>query len=110
MALNKKAEFSEADQKIADLARTLGHPARIAILRILAQRNSCICGEIVEVLPLAQSTVSQHLKELLNANLIKGTVDGLKSCYCINWDTMNDFSKELDFLFKDLLSQNKCCN
>lgn len=110
MALNKKAEFSEADQKIADLARTLGHPARIAILRILAEKNTCICGEIVEVLPLAQSTVSQHLKELLNANLIKGTVDGLKSCYCINWDTMNDFSQELDFLFKDLLSQTKCCN
>ena len=110
MALNKKAEFSEADQKIADLARTLGHPARIAILRILAEKNTCICGEIVEVLPLAQSTVSQHLKELLNANLIKGTVDGLKSCYCINWETMNEFSKELDFLFKDLLSQTKCCN
>ena len=110
MALNKKAEFSEADQKIADLARVLGHPARIAILRILAERNTCICGEIVEVLPLAQSTVSQHLKELLNANLIKGTVDGLKSCYCINWETMNEFSKELDFLFKDLLSQTKCCN
>ena len=110
MALNKKAEFSEADQKIADLAKTLGHPARIAILRILAEKNTCICGEIVEVLPLAQSTVSQHLKELLNANLIKGTVDGLKSCYCINWETMNEFSKELDFLFKDLLSQTKCCN
>ena len=110
MALNKKAEFSKADQKIADLARTLGHPARIAILRILAQKNTCICGEIVEVLPLAQSTVSQHLKELLNANLIKGTVDGLKSCYCINWETMNEFSKELNFLFKDLLSQTQCCN
>ena len=110
MAQNKKAEFSEADQKIADLAKTLGHPARIAILRILAEKNICICGEIVEVLPLAQSTVSQHLKELLNANLIKGTVDGLKSCYCINWETMNTFSEELDFLFKDLLSQTNCCN
>lgn len=110
MALNKKAEFSESDQRIADLAKTLAHPARIAILRILAQKNSCICGEIVEVLPLAQSTVSQHLKELLNANLIKGTVDGLKSCYRINWDTINQFSGALDFLFKDLLTQNKCCN
>ena len=110
MAQNKKAEFSEADQKMADLAKTLGHPARIAILRILAERDTCICGEIVDVLPLAQSTVSQHLKELLQANLIKGTVDGLKSCYCINWETMNEFSKELDFLFKDLLSPKKCCN
>jgi ArsR family transcriptional regulator, arsenate/arsenite/antimonite-responsive transcriptional repressor len=110
MAQNKKAEFSAADQKMADLAKTLGHPARIAILRILAEKNTCICGEIVEVLPLAQSTVSQHLKELLQAKLIKGTVDGLKSCYCINWETMNEFSKELEFLFKDLLSPKNCCN
>ena len=110
MALNKKNEFSEADQRIADLAKTLGHPARIAILRILAEKDTCICGEIVEVLPLAQSTVSQHLKELIKAGLIKGTVDGLKSCYCINWDTMNELSQELNFLFRDLLSQTKCCN
>jgi ArsR family transcriptional regulator, arsenate/arsenite/antimonite-responsive transcriptional repressor len=109
MALNKKAEFSEADQRIADLAKTLGHPARIAILRILSERNSCICGEIVEVLPLAQSTVSQHLKELLNAGLIKGTVDGLKSCYCINRETITELSNELDFLFRDLLSETNCC-
>jgi ArsR family transcriptional regulator, arsenate/arsenite/antimonite-responsive transcriptional repressor len=110
MAQNKKSEFSEADQRIADLAKTLGHPARIAILRILAEKDTCICGEIVEVLPLAQSTVSQHLKELIKAGLIKGTVDGLKSCYCINWDTMNELSQELNFLFRDLLSQTKCCN
>lgn len=109
MAQNKKTEFSPADQKMADLAKVLGHPARIAILRILAERQTCICGEIVEVLPLAQSTVSQHLKELLQAELIQGSVDGLKSCYCINWNTMNEFSKELGFLFKDLLSQKNCC-
>ena len=109
MAQNKKAEFSEADQKIADLARVLGHPARIAILRILAEKNTCICGEIVEVLPLAQSTVSQHLKELLQANLIQGTVDGLKSCYCINHETVNELSKDLGFLFKDLLIKSNCC-
>jgi predicted transcriptional regulator len=109
MAQNKKTEFSPADQKMADLAKTLGHPARIAILRILAEKQTCICGEIVEVLPLAQSTVSQHLKELLQADLIQGSVDGLKSCYCINWKTMNEFSTELGFLFKDLLSQKNCC-
>ena len=109
MAVNKKAEFSAADQKIADLAKVLGHPARIAILRILAEKNTCICGEIVEVLPLAQSTVSQHLKELLQAGLIKGTVDGLKSCYCINRETLNQLSEDLGFLFKDLLTENNCC-
>lgn len=109
MAQNKKTEFSAADQKMADLAKALGHPARIAILRILAEKQTCICGEIVEVLPLAQSTVSQHLKELLQAELIQGSVDGLKSCYCINRETMNEFSNELGFLFKDLLTQKNCC-
>ena len=109
MAQNKKTEFLPADQKMADLAKALGHPARIAILRILAEKQTCICGEIVEVLPLAQSTVSQHLKELLQADLIQGSVDGLKSCYCINRETMNEFSKELGFLFEGLLSQKSCC-
>ncbi len=109
MALNKKTEFSEADQRTADLAKTLGHPARIAILRILAERNTCICGEIVEILPLAQSTVSQHLKELLKAGLIRGTVDGPKSCYCIDTEVVKHLAGDLDFLFKDLLAQTDCC-
>lgn len=109
MAINKKTEFSETDQKLADLCKAMAHPARISILRILAERNSCICGEIVEVVPLAQSTVSQHLKELLNAGLIKGTLDGPRSCYCINWETMKYFSSDLNALFKNLLDKTNCC-
>jgi ArsR family transcriptional regulator len=112
MAINKKEAFTDIDQKLADLAKAMAHPARIAILRVLAERNTCICGEIVEVMPLAQATVSQHLKELLNAGLIKGTIDGKKSCYCINWDTFNDFNAGFNALFGDLQiisSNQKCC-
>ncbi len=81
MAYDKRDEFGKKEQNLAAFAKALSHPARIAILKVLAQKNECICGEIVEVLPLAQSTVSQHLKELNNAGLIKGTVDGPRSCY-----------------------------
>ncbi|MCB0518437.1 MAG: winged helix-turn-helix transcriptional regulator [Lewinellaceae bacterium] len=84
MAIHKKEAFGAAEQELAAMAKALSHPARVAILKELARRQSCVCGEIVEVMPLAQSTVSQHLKELLSAGLIKGTVDGVKSCYCIN--------------------------
>jgi ArsR family transcriptional regulator len=99
MALHKKEAFSQEDQQLAELAKALGHPARIAILKELARRQSCICGEIVEVLPLAQSTVSQHLKELQQAGLIKGTVDGAKSCYCINWDAFKQFKSIFSAFF-----------
>jgi ArsR family transcriptional regulator len=88
MPVSKLAAFGIEENQLAELAKALGHPARIAILRELARRDSCVCGEIVDVLPLAQSTVSQHLKELKDAGLICGTVEGVKSCYCINWETM----------------------
>jgi ArsR family transcriptional regulator len=111
MAVNKSEAFTDTDQRLAALAKAMSHPARIAILRILAERNTCICGEIVEVMPLAQATVSQHLKDLLDAGLIKGTVDGKKSCYCINWDTMASFSAQFNTLFGDLHQSVKksCC-
>jgi DNA-binding transcriptional ArsR family regulator len=69
---------------LAELAKVLSHPARVEILRILAERQGCVCGEVVEVLPLAQATVSQHLKELKQAGLVSGTVEGPYSCYCLN--------------------------
>ena len=74
MAVHKKEEFTQKEQDLAAFAKALAHPARIAILKVLAQRNECICGEIVEILPLAQSTVSQHLKELKNAGLINAAL------------------------------------
>ena len=111
MAINKKEEFSRKEQELADFAKALAHPARIAILKVLAQHNECICGEIVEVLPLAQSTVSQHLKELKSAGLINGSVDGPRSCYCINWKAFGKFSSAFNGLFETLKSNNadSCC-
>jgi ArsR family transcriptional regulator len=76
-------EGDAADDELAALAKALGHPARIKILRILARKDACICGDIVDELPLAQSTVSQHLKVLKDAGLIRGDVDGPRICYCI---------------------------
>lgn len=73
----------EADEALAGLCKALGHPARIRILRILLAKNACVCGDIVEELPLAQSTVSQHLKVLKDAGVIRGEVDGPRRCYCI---------------------------
>lgn len=77
-------EGGDADQELALMAKAVGHPARVQILRLLARRASCVCGEIVDVLPLAQSTVSQHLKVLKDAGLIRGEIDGPRTCYCID--------------------------
>lgn len=110
MAFHKKNEFTQKEQDLAAFAKALSHPARIAILKVLAQKNECICGQIVEELPLAQSTVSQHLKELKNAGLIEGTIDGPRSCYCINWKAFEKFNSDFNSLFEKLKSVNaKCC-
>lgn len=73
-----------ANEQLARLAKALGHPARVAIVRLLLRRETCVCGEIVDQLPLAQSTVSQHLRQLKEAGLIRGTVDGPRVCYCVD--------------------------
>jgi ArsR family transcriptional regulator, arsenate/arsenite/antimonite-responsive transcriptional repressor len=111
MAYNKKEEFGLREQELAEFAKALSHPARIAILKVLAQKNECICGDIVEVLPLAQSTVSQHLKELKNAGLIDGSIDGPRTCYCINWKAFEKFNNDMNSLFLKLKVQNEkaCC-
>ena len=84
MGATKSYEFSVKENKLAKYAKALGHPARIAILKLLASKATCQCGDIVEELPLSQSTVSQHLKELKDAGLIKGEIEGVKVCYCID--------------------------
>lgn len=107
MPTSKTASFGALEIKLAELAKALGHPARVAILMELARRNSCVCGEIVDVLPLAQSTVSQHLKALKDAGWISGTVEGAKSCYCINKEALLHFRSLLtDFLD---VQDNTCC-
>lgn len=111
MAFHKKEEFGKREQELADFAKALSHPARIAILKVLAKQTECICGEIVNVLPLAQSTVSQHLKELKAAGLINGTVDGPRSCYCINWKAFEKFNADMNGLFNNLKTtyDKSCC-
>lgn len=84
MGASKKDQFSEKENEIATLMKALGHPARVAILEFLLKQDACICGDIVEELPLAQPTVSQHLKELKSAGLIQGSIEGNSICYCVN--------------------------
>ena len=110
----KKDTYSKSTVEIASFANAISHPARILILNTLAKKGSCICGEIVEVLPLSQSTVSQHLIELKKVGLVKGTIDGQKSCYCIDWvklrkklEILNDFSQSLEAL--NIKSKQNCC-
>jgi ArsR family transcriptional regulator len=79
----RPVEGPEADEELANLAKALGHPARVQIMRLLVRREACICGDIVDELPLAQSTVSQHLKVLKGVGLIRGDIDGPRVCYCV---------------------------
>jgi DNA-binding transcriptional ArsR family regulator len=111
MAMSKKEEFSKKDQLVAEFAKAFSHPARVAILRTLARKGTCICGELVEVLPLAQSTVSQHLRELKEAGVITGEIEGTKSCYCIDrnalkqaWEAFGEIFQELERNFA-----KNCC-
>jgi len=98
--MKSKDELNE----IAGFAKALSHPARLEILLTLAKNKRCICGEIVDILPLAQSTVSQHLKELKKYGLIDGEIEGVKSCYCINYKNF----KKLEKFFKIFL-EKICC-
>jgi DNA-binding transcriptional ArsR family regulator len=107
MGLSKTEEFTKTQNELAALAKALGHPARIAILQFLASQKSCVCGDIVDKLPLSQSTVSQHLKELKKVGLIKGEIDGPTVCYCLDEKTVMKASK----IMGDLLTTvtKSCC-
>lgn len=110
MGVTKAEEFSVRDNRIAKYAKALSHPARIAILKLLVQKQACICGDIVDELPLSQSTVSQHLKELKEAGLIKGDIEGAKVCYCIDGKEWNTARSLLNDLFGSYeVSVKKCC-
>ena len=102
MAKRKTEAFEARDIKLAILNKALSHPARVAILRMLSQENMHICGELVNVLPLAQSTVSQHLKELKKANLIISKTEGIRSCYYINQKALKEFFEDLKAFFNSL--------
>ena len=106
MGLSKKEAFTAKQNRLADLAKALAHPARVAILEYLAGQNSCICGDIVNELPLSQATVSQHLAELKRVGLIKGEIEGPRVCYCIDQKEWNDARQLLAQFLTDI---KNCC-
>jgi len=108
MGVTKSDIFTTDQNEIALIAKAIGHPARIAILQYLLQKNACVCGDIVGEIGLAQATVSQHLKELKQAGLIKGDIDGRSVCYCID-STKWDIVKDLLFQFFDQKQDTSCC-
>ena len=103
---HKSSKFSSKDEELARIAKALSAPAKIAILRALAERHTCICGEIVEITPLSQSTVSQHLKELKDLGLIQGRIEGVKSCYCINREGFLKFAELLIGFIREIKHGN----
>jgi len=109
MGSSKTEGFTEEQNKIALLAKDMAHPARIAILQYLMRQKSCVCGDIVEELPLAQATVSQHLKELKAAGIIQGEIEGTKTCYCISAEGWEMLKSYFDGFLNAYTGQQNCC-
>ncbi len=108
MGATKSYEFTAKDNRLAKYAKALAHPARVAILQYLSKKQSCMCGDIVGELPLSQSTVSQHLKELKEAGLIKGEIEGAKICYCIDEKEWKAAQASLNQLFESCKTNCAC--
>jgi DNA-binding transcriptional ArsR family regulator len=109
MGLAKTELFTNTQNNLANLAKALAHPARIAILEYIFNSKTCICGDLVDEIGLAQPTISQHLKELKNAGLIQGTIEGTSVCYCLNTKNWADLKSLLNtFLNRDITDSN-CC-
>lgn len=108
MGATKTSSFTEQQNELAHIAKALGHPARIAIIEFLLKTDKCICGDIVNELPLAQPTVSQHLRELKEADLIKGSIEGKAICYCINAEVFQRFVQSINE-YISTYAKNKCC-
>lgn len=110
MGVSKTEHFTEEHNTIASLAKAIGHPARVAIIAYLLKVDTCICGDIVNELPLAQPTVSQHLKELKNAGLIKGSIEGNAICYCIDEKAIEKLQSYFGDILTKLTDKNyNCC-
>ena len=109
MGASKNLYFSHEQNTTANLFKALAHPARIAIIQHILATKSCICGDLVDVLPLSQATVSQHLKELKSANIIKGSIDGNSICYCLNEDTLHEIRVFLEIILQGTKNKNKPC-
>ncbi len=109
MGATKSYEFSTKENRLAKYAKALAHPARVAILKLLSTKSTCQCGDIVDELPLSQSTVSQHLKELKEAGLIKGEIEGAKVCYCIDAKEWKAAQAGINQLFDSYKGDSNCC-
>ena len=105
MGTTKSTLFTAEQNRLAELAKAIAHPARVAILQYLARTNQCVCGDIVEELPLSQSTVSQHLKALKQTGLIQGNIEGTSICYCLNASILD----EARILLGGFLKKVSCC-
>ena len=109
MGITKTKIYSKQQNDIAQFFKVLGHPARVAILQHISKQNSCICNDLVEEIGLAQSTISQHLKELKNIGLISGNIEGTSVCYCIDKSKWTEMKTTINqFLNQDILNNN-CC-
>ena len=108
MGITKTQSFDKRQNQLAAFAKAIGHPARVAILEYLLKHNSCICNDLVEELPLSQSTISQHLKELKQIGIIKGEIEGPKICYCINEKVWEEAKDMLVNMFTSFSPKN-CC-
>ena len=109
MGATKTEFFTQKQNSIATLAKALGHPARIAIMEYLVKVDACICGDIVNELPLAQPTISQHLKELKMAGLIKGSIEGNSICYCVDEKAIEKMQNYFDAISQKLGKKSNCC-
>jgi len=109
MGASKTDLFTKQQNELASMAKALAHPARIAILQYLVKTNACVCGDLVEELGLAQATTSQHLKELKNAGIIQGTIEGASVCYCINPKVWNEYRQILSGFFVEVKLKSDCC-
>jgi len=109
MGTTKTEIFTERQNKLAQMMKALAHPARIAIIQRLLKANECVCGDLVAELGLAQATISQHLKELKNAGLIQGTIEGTSVCYCIDERSWKQYKKELEGFFIPYENKGNCC-
>ena len=109
MGITRTEIFTDEQNKLAVQLKAIAHPARIAILQQIIQANACICGDLVDELGLAQATISQHLKELKNAGLIQGTIEGASVCYCIEPNAWKNLQHELNVLFASYCDNGQCC-
>ena len=108
MGITKSEHFTDNQNELANLLKALGHPARVAIVEYLIQHKQCICGDIVNELPLSQATISQHLRELKQVGIIQGNIEGNSICYCLNPQVFQQITQFIGIVIESVM-KNKCC-